>query len=219
MVPLQITIHFGQPVVAVPSASIAPTPGVAAARIAPPGEPYDGTGPADAAFGPPPTSATIGPTDVVPGTGTGYYLIAFDDRGRERTDHPRGLVSRLISEALANEPDDGIVVAQCDAMPPQAGVALAHCADAYGRLGRTADATAMARRAWVAFPADPQAEAGFLQHFAPTITPADEWRRFDRLAWTDIQGAARQELRLAPADRARAEARLPRLAQQARRFP
>jgi endonuclease G len=42
-----------------------------------------------------------GPTDDVPGTGLGYYLLAFDDQGRERTDHPRGLVSRLVSEALA----------------------------------------------------------------------------------------------------------------------
>ncbi|HEY2132422.1 MAG TPA: hypothetical protein VGH36_05530, partial [Acetobacteraceae bacterium] len=117
-------------------------------------------------------------------------------------------LARRRDEALANEPDDGTVVAQCDATPPQTGPALAHCADAYGRLGRTTNATAMARRAWAVFPADPQAEAGFMQRFAPMITLADEWRRFDRLAWTDTQAAARQELRLAPADHARAEARL-----------
>ncbi len=100
-IPLQITIRFGEPVVAVMSASIAPAPAV---DITPTSDRDEGTGSADVAFGPPPTSATTGPTDVVPGTGTSYYLIAFDDQGRERTDHPRGPVSRLISEALAREP-------------------------------------------------------------------------------------------------------------------
>jgi soluble lytic murein transglycosylase len=120
----------------------------------------------------------------------------------------QAVLARRRDEALANEPDDGTVVAQCDAAPPQSGLALAHCADAYARLGRTTPATTMARRAWVAFPADPQAEAGFMQHFAAMITADDEWRRFDRLAWTDTQAAARQALRLSAADRPRADARL-----------
>jgi len=40
------------------------------------------------------------------------------------------------------------------------------------------------------------------------ITSAEQWSRFDRLAWTDTSAAARQEQRLAPSDRARADARL-----------
>jgi len=55
-------------------------------------------------FGPLAAAPATGPTDVVPGTGLGYYLLSFDEQGQERTDHPRGLVSRLISEALAQEP-------------------------------------------------------------------------------------------------------------------
>jgi hypothetical protein len=100
-IPLQITIRLGDPVAAAIPAMTAPAPPVVdVAR----GGHAEGAGAADVAFGPPPTSATNGPTDVVPGTGTGYYLIAFDDQGRERSDHPRGLVSRLVYEALAREP-------------------------------------------------------------------------------------------------------------------
>jgi hypothetical protein len=44
------------------------------------------------------------PTDLVSGTGLGYYLLAFDEQGRERVDHPRGCVSRLISDALELDP-------------------------------------------------------------------------------------------------------------------
>jgi soluble lytic murein transglycosylase len=40
------------------------------------------------------------------------------------------------------------------------------------------------------------------------IGRAEQWQRFDRLAWSDTAAATRQELLLDPADRARAEARL-----------
>ena len=61
-------------------------------------------GPGSVAFVPPAAAASAGPTDVVPGAELGYYLLAYDEHGRERADHPRGQVSRLITEALANEP-------------------------------------------------------------------------------------------------------------------
>jgi len=47
------------------------------------------------------------------------------------------VLARRRDDALANDPDDGEVVAECAATPPQSPLALAHCADAYGRLGRT----------------------------------------------------------------------------------
>ena len=55
-------------------------------------------------FGPSSAPVAAGPTDTVPGTGLGYYLLAFDDQGQERTDQSRSPVSRLISDALAAEP-------------------------------------------------------------------------------------------------------------------
>lgn len=114
-------------------------------------------------------------------------------------------------EALAAEPDDAIAAAGCDRPPPfavTAPAALVRCADALTRLGRAAEAPALARRAWITLTADPAAEARFLQRWAPAISRDDQWARFDRLAWTDPQAAQRQIPRLDPADRPRAEARL-----------
>jgi soluble lytic murein transglycosylase len=143
---------------------------------------------------------------LAPGAASAAEIAAFMATS---PDWPfQSVLARRRDDALANDPDDGEVVAECAATPPHSPLALAHCADAYGRLGRTADATAMARHAWIAFPDDPPAEAEFLRRFAPMITSADQWSRFDRLAWTDNAAAARQEQRLAPSDHARAEARL-----------
>src|SRR5262249_53302173 len=44
--------------------------------------------------------------------------------------------------------------------------------------------------------------------YNPPLTREDQWRRFERLAWTDSVAAARQIARLDAADRPRAEARL-----------
>ena len=55
-------------------------------------------------FSPTTVAAPTGPTDRIAGTGLGYYLLAFDEQGLERTDHPRGRVSGLISDTLSREP-------------------------------------------------------------------------------------------------------------------
>jgi soluble lytic murein transglycosylase len=85
---------------------------------------------------------------------------------------------------------------------------MGRCAEALAALGRGADATAFARRAWVALPPDGPREALFLGRWAPSLGRAEQWQRFDRLAWSDTDGAARQLPRLDAADRARATARL-----------
>lgn len=62
-------------------------------------------------FAPPtPAAAATGPTDQVPGTGLGYYLLAYDENGRERSDHPAGLVSQLVLDALTREPITDVVL-------------------------------------------------------------------------------------------------------------
>ncbi|MGH8658854.1 MAG: hypothetical protein ACREV4_10400 [Gammaproteobacteria bacterium] len=42
--------------------------------------------------------------ESVPGTDLAYYLIAFDEQGRERTDDPGGLMSRRLTQVLATDP-------------------------------------------------------------------------------------------------------------------
>jgi soluble lytic murein transglycosylase len=120
-------------------------------------------------------------------------------------------LARRRDQALAGEPDDAAAAAECDRGKPFAVAApdaLVRCAEALATLGRAADGAAMARRAWVAAPADAAWEARFLQRWAPALGPADQWARFDRLAWNDAAGAQRQIARLDAADRPRADARL-----------
>jgi soluble lytic murein transglycosylase len=117
-------------------------------------------------------------------------------------------LARRRDEALADEPDDAVALAQCDQSPPTATAARLHCADAYRAAGRAADAATMLRRAWIDGVGDAAWEAHFLHDYNPPLSRDDQWRRFDRLAWTDTAAATRQAARLDPADRARAEARL-----------
>jgi soluble lytic murein transglycosylase len=120
----------------------------------------------------------------------------------------QGSLARRRDAALAMEPDDQVVMAACDAGDAIGDAALAHCAEAYQRAGRAAAAAGFAARAWVAAPADAVLEASLLARFGGMLTGADQWRRFDRLAWSNTAEAARQEARLDPGDRQRAEARL-----------
>src|SRR5579859_6881658 len=42
--------------------------------------------------------------EAVHGTNLSYYLIAFDDKGQERTDDPDGLMSQVVVDILKKEP-------------------------------------------------------------------------------------------------------------------
>jgi soluble lytic murein transglycosylase len=144
---------------------------------------------------------------LAPGAATEGEIAAFM---ADSPDWPQqAVLAHRRDDMLASEPDDAIAAAECDRPRPfsvAAPAALLRCAEADTRLGRPNGGEAFARRAWNQGVADPAWEARFLQRWAPAISPADHWSRFDRLAWTDTAAAGRQAARLSAADRPRAEA-------------
>ena len=120
----------------------------------------------------------------------------------------QGMLSRRLGEALALEPDDRTAATICAHRPPDTSAALLRCATAARPPTDPAIAT---REAWVRG-VDGPAEVPFVKQWGRVLTRGDQWRRFDRLAWTDPgtpgSPAARQAVRLDLADRAQAEARL-----------
>ncbi len=146
---------------------------------------------------------------LTPGAATVAEIAAFM---ADSPDWPQqAALARRRDEALASEPDDALAAAECDRPKPfdvSAPAALLRCAETFTWRGRTDDGAAMARRAWITGIADAAAEARFLQRWEGALTPADQWSRFDRLAWTDTAAAQRQAPRLTASERPRAEARL-----------
>ncbi len=124
----------------------------------------------------------------------------------------QGVLSRRLSEAMAAEPDDHAVLEICAHQPVREVPSLLRCANADANAGRTPDAAEVARQAWLTGITDAPTEAAFLRQWGKVLTPADQWRRFDRLAWVDNgtlgSPATRQIARLDPSQRAAAEARL-----------
>ena len=120
----------------------------------------------------------------------------------------QGTLAKRRDEALAAEADDATAFAQCADGAAETANALTRCAEASANLNHAAEATAYARRAWVVLPSDPAQETVLLARWASAIGGAEQWQRFDRLAWSDLAGATRQVARLDAADRAKAEARL-----------
>lgn len=118
------------------------------------------------------------------------------------------LLERRRQEAVAADPDNAAVLAQCDAARPTLAQALLRCAEALAIAGRTTDATATARQAWVTAISDLGTEQTFARRWDGLPTPDDQWARFERLAWTDTVAATRQTTRLDAPRRAAAELRL-----------
>ena len=125
----------------------------------------------------------------------------------------QALLGRRLQEALVADGDDQATVERCQQRPAamEAAAILLRCAEALGRAGRQAEAEQDARAAWVKG-VEPAAELGFIRAWGRVLTADDQWRRFDRLAWTDsgLPGSpgARQAIRVHPASRSAAEARL-----------
>ncbi len=148
---------------------------------------------------------------LTPGAARAAELAAFI------ADNPawpqQALLGRRLQEAFAADSDDPATVERCQqpSAAPQLAAALLRCADAMGRAGHQAEAEQDARAAWVKG-VDPAAELGFIRAWGHVLTADDQWRRFDRLAWTDsgLPGgpAARQAVRVHPVNRPAAEARL-----------
>ncbi len=141
---------------------------------------------------------------MAPGAATFDEIVQFQ---KESPDWPlQYSLNRRRDEALAGLADDNEASADCDKFPPSLPGAVLRCAVAEAHLGRMADATRRANLAWAG--GDKFNELQFLQQFGAVLTPQSELRRFERLAASDLSAAARQLLRLDPADRPRANALL-----------
>jgi soluble lytic murein transglycosylase len=140
-----------------------------------------------------------------PGAATAEEIAAFMQRN---PDWPaQAALEHRRQEAIASDPDDAAVLAQCSPSPGLAA-ALLRCAEATANAGHTADATALARHAWVDAIDDASGEAAFVRRWNGIATPDDQWARFQRLAWSSDQAAARQITRLDSLHHKAAEARL-----------
>lgn len=53
---------------------------------------------------------TEGPMEAVPGTDLSYFLLAYNDRNQERSDHPKGLISKQVLRVLEREPVTDVIV-------------------------------------------------------------------------------------------------------------
>ena len=120
----------------------------------------------------------------------------------------QAVLTRRREEAIVAEPDDSAAVAACVREEPREAAALLRCAEGAARRNRPDLAETDARAAWIAAAPNPRWEAAFLRRWGQAIGPLEQWRRFDRLAWSDTAGAAAQVSRLTPGDQPRAEARL-----------
>ena len=122
----------------------------------------------------------------------------------------QALLARRLDEARAADSDDRALLDRCQ-RPPVASATLLRCAEAASRTGHTAEGEQHARAAWV-IGVEPAAELAFIRMWGQILTADDQWRRFDRLAWTDTglpgSPAARQAVRVHPVDRPATEARL-----------
>jgi soluble lytic murein transglycosylase len=161
---------------------------------------------------------------LAPGAATEQEIAAFV---ASSPDWPgQALLERRRQEAIAADPDDAAVLAQCGQTSSQTSIpatgtatipgtssdpitlpaARLRCATALDNAGRNTQAAAEARRAWITgFATDP---ADFPQRWRAVLTPADQWERFQTLEWSDPADAARQLPLLDPPHRALAAARL-----------
>lgn len=141
-----------------------------------------------------------------PGAATPHEIADFMQRN---PDWPaQAMLERRRQEAIASDPDDASVLAQCDPAVSLAS-AMLRCAEATANAGRTADAYILARKAWVEAIDTANGEAAFLRRWGGIATDDDQWARFERLAWlSDSSAATRQIVRLTGIRHAAAEARL-----------
>ncbi len=120
----------------------------------------------------------------------------------------QGRLEQRREEALANEPDQTVALAQCERGPPRIAGALLRCAEAYTAAGRPEDAARAVRTAWISAVSAPELETAFLARWGAILTHEDQWARFQFLAWGNTEAAARQAARLEPGLRPLAQARL-----------
>lgn len=120
----------------------------------------------------------------------------------------QALLARRRDEALAADPDSVAAVSECDRTRPALAPALLRCADALAQSGQAAQAAADAQLAWLTGVNDSASETSFMHRWSAAISAADQWQRFERLAWSDTAAASRQAARVDSTLRGAAEARL-----------
>ncbi len=141
---------------------------------------------------------------LAPGAATSQEIATF---AASSPDWPaQAMLERRWQEAIASDPDDAAVLAQCNQDKVTLPGARLRCANALANAGHNAEAAAEASNAWISgFANDP---AGFPQRWRSVLTASDQWARFQNLALSDPAAAARQATLLDPPQRAIAEARL-----------
>ena len=154
---------------------------------------------------------------MAPGAATTAEISAFMQAS---PDWPlQASLARRRDEAMAGEPDDAVLAAECVREAPRAAAALLRCAAVLSERGKAADGAALARRAWVSGFADAAWEQRFLRERGGLVTAADQMGRFERLLDQDVgrapeavrqqaEALKRQVARLAKGDVALAEARM-----------
>jgi soluble lytic murein transglycosylase len=127
--------------------------------------------------------------------------------------HPGWPGLRLLRErgetAVARSTDPARVLAWFGAEAPQTVAGSMALVAALLARGRTTDAQAETRRAWIALEFDTAEEAAFLSLAGDDIGPQTHARRLDRLLWDGaVRQAGRMLARVAPGPRALGQARL-----------
>ncbi len=114
---------------------------------------------------------------LAPGAAATAEIAAFQDAS---PDWPaQAVLARRRDEALAGEPDEKVVQAECARAVPAATAALLRCADVLGRAGDAPAAARMARAAWVGGIADAAWEQRFLAERGAALTPERQAARLD----------------------------------------
>jgi soluble lytic murein transglycosylase len=143
---------------------------------------------------------------LAPGAATPAEIAGFM---HDNPDWPnQALLERRRQDAIAADPDDADVLAQCAPAPVTEPAALLRCASALANAGQADAAAADARKAWITGLAEPAQEAAFLHRWAGSVTPDDQWARFEHLAVREPAAAGRQINRLDAAQRPAADVRL-----------
>jgi soluble lytic murein transglycosylase len=120
----------------------------------------------------------------------------------------QAVLARRRDEALAAEPDQAVLRAECAGAMPAAVASLLRCADAATAAHDIAGAVAMQRAAWIAGIADSAWEQRFLEEHGAALTAQDQAARFEHLMPGNLAAAERQAARLDPDLRAMALLRI-----------
>jgi soluble lytic murein transglycosylase len=136
----------------------------------------------------------------------GAELIAFMAR---RANWPgQSQLQRRSEETLQPGSDPRTITAFFERRPPLSAEGRTRLVEALAALGRTAEATTLARKTWIEDDFGIHQEQLFYQKFRTYLTRADHEARLDRLLWDGSDAAAKRMFpRVSPDFRLAAEAR------------